>query len=319
MTLLALLFMGYLLSSQWQELATHQWSLNGGWLALSALGLAAAWAVEVALWWLLLRLIGGRIPYWAAVRIWFLSAVVRYIPGNVWQPLSMTLQAGRWGVRPEITLPSIALYQLTIVLATAPIAALYVGATGNWGLLTQWLGPWTAWLAALVMLPVLLFLLRPVWLIEIFNWVLVRVGRQPLIAQLSRGMLLLLLLIAMLDWLLWGAAFAALAFAVTAFSPDEMRALLPHLVAAYSVAYTIGFLSIVTPSGLGVREGAFYLILAPVMGGGIVTVTALAMRLWTTLGELVAAGGALLLHDRPAPALSDGAAMTEPGPAPAKQ
>jgi uncharacterized membrane protein YbhN (UPF0104 family) len=132
-------------------------------------------------------------------------------------------------------------------------------------------------------------------------------------------MLLLLLLIAMLDWLLWGAAFAALAFAVTAFAPDEMRALLPHLVAAYSVAYTIGFLSIVTPSGLGVREGAFYLILAPVMGGGVVTVTALAMRLWTTLGELVAAGGALLLHDSPPPALSEGAAMSEPGPAPAKQ
>ena len=87
-----------------------------------------------------------------------------------------------------------------------------------------------------------------------------------------------------------------------------MLALAPHLVAAYPIAYAIGFISLITPSGLGVREGAFYLLLAPIMGGGAITIVALAMRLWTTLGELVAAGVCVLLPDHPAPVLETGAA-----------
>ncbi len=77
-----------------------------------------------------------------------------------------------------------------------------------------------------------------------------------------------------------------------------MLRLLPHLVAAYAIAYAIGFVSLLTPSGLGVREGAFYLLLAPLLGGGFVTVIALAMRIWTTLGELLAAGVSLLYRER---------------------
>ena len=61
----------------------------------------------------------------------------------------------------------------------------------------------------------------------------------------------------------------------------------------------------ITPSGLGVREGAFYVLLAPLLGGGTITVLALAMRLWTTLGELIGAGiSALFQNRRPAPALT---------------
>ena len=79
--------------SQWEELRAHTWELQPGWLLASALLLLASWAMEIGIWQHLLRLVGGRLPYAPAVRIWFLSAIVRYIPGNIWQPLSMTLQA----------------------------------------------------------------------------------------------------------------------------------------------------------------------------------------------------------------------------------
>jgi hypothetical protein len=102
----------------------------------------------------------------------------------------------------------------------------------------------------------------------------------------------------MVDWLLWGASFAALAFALQAYSPEQMLALAPHLVATYAVAYAIGFVSFITPSGLGVREGAFFLLLAPLLGGGAVTALAVGMRVFTTVGELIAAGVCLMLPDR---------------------
>ena len=296
--LLALLFMALLLRSQWEELQTHQWQLNPPWLVASAGFLVAAWAVEIAIWLRLLRTVGGRLGYWPGARIWFLSAIVRYIPGNVWQPLSMTLLCQRRGVKPEATVTSILLYQVATLLAVTPIAALYFGLTGNWGLLTGLLAGYGPWLIAAGLAPLVAFLIRPSLLVDLVNWVLVRLGRSALDTGLSRAELTIVLVMTAADWLIWGASFCALAFGLNAYTPQEMMALAPHLIAVYPVAYAVGFISLITPSGLGVREGAFYLLLAPIMGGGTVTVIALAMRIWTMLGEAIAAGVSLLLPDR---------------------
>ncbi|HQY91485.1 lysylphosphatidylglycerol synthase domain-containing protein [Caldilinea sp.] len=297
---LAVILIALLLRSQWQELRSYAWQLSPFWLAVSAGCLAAAWAVEVLIWLRLLRAVGGHLPYWPAVRIWFLSAIVRYIPGNVWQPLSITLLAQRRGVKPEATLTSIVLYQAIILLAVAPIAAVYFAVTGNWGVLTDLVHGAAPWLIAVGLTPLVVFVLQPAWLIEMVNWGLQRLGRARLPIGLTRAALVTVLALAMVDWLIWGAAFAALAFGVNQYSPAAMASLAPHLIAVYPVAYAIGFLSFFTPSGLGVREGALYLLLAPITGGATITLLAVAMRLWTTLGEVIAAGISALIPDRAA-------------------
>jgi hypothetical protein len=204
----------------------------------------------------------------------------------------------RRGIAVTATLTSVVFYQVLVLLAALPIASLYVGLTGNWGLLTEFLAPWTGLLAAGGLIPVAVFLVRPAVLLDVVNWALVKLKRLPLAAEITRPLALGVLAIAMLDWLLWGASFAALTFALQDYSTVEMLRLTPHLVAAYAIAYTIGFVSLLTPSGIGVREGAFYVLLAPLLGGGAITVSALAMRLWTTLGELLAAGASVLVRDR---------------------
>jgi uncharacterized membrane protein YbhN (UPF0104 family) len=297
----AVLFIVLLLRSQWAELSQYSWQLNPAWLAASAGFLLAAWALEIQVWRELLRVVGASLPYWPAVRIWFLSAIVRYVPGSIWQPLSMTLQCRRLGIPPEATLTSVMFYQILILLAASPIAGLYFGLTGNWGLLTAALHDWTPWLVALGLIPVALFVIRPSWLIEIVNWGLARFARPPLTAGLTRRSAAWLLLLAIVDWLLWGACFAALMFGLQSYSPAAMVQLAPHLVAGYAIAYVVGLVSVITPSGLGVREGALYLLLAPLVGGGAVTVAAIAMRVWITVGELLAAGASLLFLRAPDP------------------
>ena len=304
----ALLFLGGLVYSQWDELLAQPWELNPGWLALSAGFLALAWLVEILLWLRILRVMDAGMPLWSATRTWFLSAIVRYIPGNIWQPMSIVVYSQERNVPVAVTVTSLLLFQVTIILAVAPIAALYFAVTGNWGLLTGVLRGMAPWLIVIGMMPLVLFLVRPAWLIELVNWGLTRFGRQPLATHLSRVELLQLLGIALVDWLLWGCSFAALSFGVQAYSSAEIVYLAPHLIAAYPIAYAIGFLSLITPSGIGVREGAFYLLLAPIVGGGPATVVALAMRVWTTLGELVAAGLALAFPDHPAPQVKAGLA-----------
>jgi hypothetical protein len=312
--LLALLFVGLLLRSQWAELRAYSWQLDWRWLVVSAGFLMVSWLMEIGIWRHLLFLVGGSLPYGPAVRIWFLSAILRYIPGNVWQPLSMTVLCRRHGVRPEATVTSVALYQAIILLAVAPMTALYLLAVGNLGLFSEMLQGATWWLLALAMTPVIVFVLRPQMLIEVINWALTQLGRETLPVRISTGRLLLLLLAAAVNWVLWGASFAALTFGLGAYSSAEMAYLTLPLILSYPIAYAIGFLSFITPSGFGVREGAFVLLLAPLLDAGVVTVVALAMRLWTTVGELIMAGGSLfwarLIHAPEATFIAPAATQT---------
>jgi uncharacterized membrane protein YbhN (UPF0104 family) len=292
--LLALLFVLFLLRSQWAELRAYDWQLDWRWLAFSALLLLTSWLMEIGIWRHLLHLVGGDLSYAPALRIWFLSAIMRYIPGNVWQPLSMTVLCRRHGIRPEATLTGVVLYQAIILLAVVPMAGLYMIGTGSLGLFSEFLRSATWWLLGLALLPVIAFVVRPQWLMQGINWTLTKLGREILPVELTSVRLLALLLVASINWLFWGASFAALTFGLSSYGTAEIVRLTPHLVLAYPIAYAIGFLSFITPSGFGVREGAFFLLLAPVMEGGVVTVAALAMRVWTTAGELLMAGGSAL-------------------------
>ena len=293
---LALLFIGLLILDQWQALRAYEWHLRPGWLALSGLALALSWLLEVSVWRRLLRIVGGELSYARAWRIWFLSAITRYMPGNIWQPLSMTVMGQEQGVRAMATVTSIVAYQLVNLMAAAFIAAVYFPLTGNLGLLTALLPPGVARWMALLALPLLLFLARPGWLVQMINWILRKMGRSPLPLHLNTPELLRALALTTLVWLLLGVSFLFLTAALSDSSPAAILAQAVHLIAAYPLSYAAGYISFITPSGLGVREGVAYLLLTPLIGGATATIAALAMRLWLMLGELVAAGAGLLVR-----------------------
>ena len=138
--LLALVFVGLFLTSQWDELSTQSWRLHGGWLTAAILLLLLSWAVEIGIWRYLLAMLDGpltgRMGYCGGARVWFLSAIVRYIPGNIWQPLRMTLLCQDRGIRAEATLISVILFQVATLLGVLPLAGVYLMVTGNLGMLT---------------------------------------------------------------------------------------------------------------------------------------------------------------------------------------
>jgi len=88
------------------------------------------------------------------------------------------------------------------------------------------------------------------------------------------------------SWLLYGAAFRLLA---TAFFPpaDSAGDWLPY-VAVFTGSYLAGYLALLVPGGLVVREGA---MIAGLTGLGLATapqatVLAVASRLWLTVLEI---------------------------------
>ncbi|HET7562829.1 MAG TPA: glycosyltransferase [Rhodanobacteraceae bacterium] len=86
--------------------------------------------------------------------------------------------------------------------------------------------------------------------------------------------------------------------------------LLPHarhedwlLLAAFSLAWIVGFVTPGAPAGLGVREGLLLLMLGPVYGAALAGVLIIALRITTILGDLLAClGGFALLPRQQGPA-----------------
>jgi uncharacterized membrane protein YbhN (UPF0104 family) len=284
---LALIFIVLLLRSQWEELRAYEWQIHAGGLLASGIVLVASWFIDVVIWRTVLGWLGGPLAYREATRIWFASILVRYIPGNVWQPLGMTVLAQQVGVRPEVTIASIVLFQAISLLSVVPLVAVYLLAGGAITVLD--LSTIAPWLAVFAAAPVIVFLARPGWLIGLLNLVLVRLRREPLTVQLSSARLLMLLGIAVLAWLLWGVAFIALTLSLHPLPWDTLQPILLTLLVAYPIAYAVGYLSFLTPGGLAVREGMLAILLIPAIGG-LATVAALVMRLWLVILEVVVAG-----------------------------
>lgn len=59
------------------------------------------------------------------------------------------------------------------------------------------------------------------------------------------------------------------------------------LCAAYSVAWVLGYIAMITPAGLGVREAGFFAMAAPLMSLPNLTFLAVFVRVWQLITELL--------------------------------
>jgi len=91
---------------------------------------------------------------------------------------------------------------------------------------------------------------------------------------------------------LCGLGFAVLAIALGV--PAEPR-LLVALTGAYPLALCLGFLALVAPAGLGIREGVLLLALGPLVGPEAAIVATLAVRVLQLVADLVGAAAGLVI------------------------
>lgn len=276
---LALVFLGALIATQWNQLQAYPWQIEIGWLLLALVLLWLTWLLELNQWRFILGRLGGSLRYGEAARIWFLSNIIRYIPGNVWQFLGMSEMTAQHGIPRTVTFTSIALHQAISTLAGLLLAAVYFALAGH-----------SAWFdrlrLALWLAPLGLIFLHPRVLEATLNRVLTWLKRPPLRITLTVADLARLLLAYGLVWLGFGLGFSAL---VRGLAPVAWTQA-PWLIASYAAAYVLGYLSLLTPSGLGVREGILVLLLQAVFRAPLPAIIALVARLWMVIGEI---GGAL--------------------------
>jgi uncharacterized membrane protein YbhN (UPF0104 family) len=228
-------------------------------------------------WIRIVRLLGGNLSAPAGAFDWLASNIGKYIPGKLFMLAGRVELARRLGVRPAVTISALALEHVVQLVAASPFLLWVL----FHGFRLQSEKMWLVLLAALV--PATLFFLRPSLLVGAANFGL-RLTRQPsLEATPGPRDSAMLLFLYFTCWLAYGFSGVVLIEAL-GFGPV---ASVVDIVAAFVAAWMIGFLSFITPGGIGVREAVLVLLLSTALPTPQAITVALLARLSWTLVEMV--------------------------------
>ncbi len=234
--------------------------------------LVESWRTMVAGW-------GTRLRWMVAARIWILSSMGKYLPGKVWAIAGMAVLGREAGVPPWIATASAILLQV-ISIGTG---GLVVAATGTASLrrVSPVAGVALAALVALTGL-CLAAVLVPAIRERVFRRFVAKNETIPSPTSLSIGVGIVANILA---WISYGLALYWLSAGV--FGDAALGPL--QAIAAFTASYLAGFLFLLAPGGLGVRESVFVLLTEPTLGPGRALALAAVSRLGMTAADLLAA------------------------------
>src|SRR5205807_2202496 len=141
-------------------------------------------------------------------------------------------------------------------------------------------------------------ILHPRILNGLLNFALRLLKRDPVLLTLHYSDILLVTLAWCVSWIVAGFAFYILLLALW---PNTPLAALPICIGIYAIAWDFGFVTFITPCGLGFRELAIGLLFAlalPAIPASLVAVIALLSRVVSTAAELLCVGVAYLSGGR---------------------
>jgi uncharacterized membrane protein YbhN (UPF0104 family) len=275
------------LASQWTQVHAaldelRPWDVVGALLcALAGLGCA------MLAWRTLLADLGSPLPLPAAIRVMFLGQLGKYVPGAVWAVAAQVELARDYQVpRRRGATASLVSMATTLVVALV-MAGVMLPLTSSGAIRRYW------WVLAIT--PFAIACLHPAVVRTGLNLVLRVARKPPLEATVSmRGMA------RALGWTAIGWGFYGLQawLLVREFARGGDVRTVVLSFGAYALAWSVGFLIIFFPGGIGPREAALVAVLSPVMPAASALVVALASRVVLTLGDLLWAGAGLAIGRR---------------------
>lgn len=294
--------------------------LHAGWLLLSSLLYVLGLGLSALYWDRLLGHLGARPPLGTALRAYYIGHLGKYVPGKAWALLLRTSLVSGHGVGVGLAALTSFYEVLTTMAAGVLVAAVLFTVLGTGVapvgdelsietlrhlLLREQPGesgvPWlAAVLVSALMFGAFLVPLHP----AIFNRLARRMvgsladasGWYPRIrlVYLLEGLAL-----AAVGWLFLGASFAAALRGILGVDWPLFDVRTARLPAIMGLSYVIGFVVVIAPGGLGVREFLLTLLLTPELVGvqgmgnedarATVVLAVLVLRLVWTAAELITA------------------------------
>jgi glycosyltransferase 2 family protein len=249
--------------------------------------------VSSEVWRLAVVAVAGRLDPPEARQVFFVSQLGKYVPGAVWTIAAQVEMARRHGLsRPAMGVG--ALLFLGYHLVSGMVVAAVILPIGSPELIVRY-----PWVLALTMIAVV-SVLPPV-----LGWIIDRslaLLRQPPLHRTLRGADV----IPPLAWMLvvW-ACFGLATYVVSEplrLGATSMPTLLLASIGGFAIAWVVGVLVLPAPAGVGPREVAFVVVLAPLLGLTAATSVAVLLRVVHTAADLGLAGAVRVIERAGRPA-----------------
>lgn len=227
--------------------------------------------------------LGIRLPIAEALRVFLVSQIGKYVPGSVWPVLAQMEMARDRGFS-RVKAATASVVSMLVGVVTASVASVLVIFSGGQEALRDY------WYVGFIP-PVGLLLLAPPILSRLLR-ILGRVVRRPMESvSLNGGAMLVSILWAMLMWLAFGLHTWTI---LKDLSPQSSSGIMSS-TGAFALAWVVGFLFIVAPAGVGIREAVLVLALGGTLGRPDALAFAIVSRVLLTIVDLVGAGIGLLV------------------------
>jgi uncharacterized membrane protein YbhN (UPF0104 family) len=281
-------FLSFALRDTWADAGPRIRDADIGDLLIATVLLAAYYCLFVVGWQWILRALDVRVSYAVALQAEMASMLAKYVPGGIWTPAARVVWLRKTGI--EAATPLV----LSSILLEAGLSAVSGVLVFVAGLAI--IGGADAPLVPLILFTaVVIVALHP----RVFGWLATRVFRPfggVELPPLPYRVLLGLLSFYALSWVVGGAAFL---FLVRALGGDAGVDTIVFLGGTAAVGAIVAVLSIIAPSGLGVREASMYGLVLAVAPSGVALGAVVLNRIAITVVEaLLLLVGALLWRRR---------------------
>lgn len=258
----------------WNKIVEYDWRINYYFLVFSWL-LSIGGGFLIALGWnLILRVLGGRLDYKRALKIFFITDLAKYIPGKVWTMVGKVYMCKEEGVPVAVTSTSVVIQPLIQVISGLLIFLLSLP---FWTKTSDFINNLYFFFP---LIPIGLLFLHPAIMTKPLNFVLRKLKQKPIEVNIKYRNILLILLLWCGLWVLTGITYYFLIISVHPFPLSN----LPVTIGIFAIAGVSQFL---TPSGIGVLEGMLTVLLGLYFPLPVAILIALLARVWKTVSELV--------------------------------
>lgn len=235
-------------------------------------------------WRALMSDLGSLLPLRTASTIFFVSQAGKYLPGGVWNVVAASEMAVEHAV-PRRRSVSVMVVSILVSISTGLALATVAVAFSPAEVADRY-----RWV--LVGLPFFVAVLLPPLLNRMLGLALRITRRPPLESPATACGVGVAAGWAVLAWLVAGGQVWLLAAAA---GLDPTASSLALTVGGYALAWTVGFLVVVVPAGVGVREVVLGAVLSGYLGAGEVVVVVLLSRVLLTVADLaLGIGGAVV-------------------------
>ncbi len=307
---IVLVFLGRRAFLLWKLAPPKSIQINAWWLIPAALSYVIGWFPSIWFWRAMLHRLQQPLDWWTAIRAYHVGQIGKYVPGKAMVLIirgALTKSANVNSVLAGVT----AAYESLVFIATGAMLGLALAPSALGPTFSKWLPLQLNWLQKQPFLWPVAVIVVTFATTPISSWLFTRVGRKVVPGQkgigdtppsISAGLISQGIVVMTLGWICH--AFS-LGFVLQSLSDAPFKlTLFPVWLASASLSLVGGFVVLIAPGGIGVREGILVEALKdhPAIGPSTALIAAGLLRVVWFVTELISA--AVLFLAKPKTAIS---------------